>query len=337
MTHAHDEAGDIRDGSSIHPHEVRFGTPDSELDFEPYLYNRPEHLTTQRRKNPFSAGLVNKVSRRWVAVLHADHTGSEAQSLAHAPFGGIQALSGLPAEALGTLLSEAEQWCGANHLSRLTIKSPPTVYDEKQHAILQEVYEKYGFTVQNVHRNHHIRVTADAFIDKIHPCERKRLRKCLRAGFTAGQWVDPDPERVYGFLLESRKRQGYALALEYEQLRRLLVELSGSVRVFAVRDGERLTSLTVAIRVNSRILYNFCPADHLAYRQYSPAVLLNAALYEYAQSEGIELIDLGVSLDHLGLEKNSLVRFKENLGAEQSVKITYEKVFSRPSTQPRVS
>ncbi len=56
-------------------------------------------------------------------------------------------------------------------------------------------------------------------------------------------------------------------------------------------------------------------------------VLLNSYLYEYAQSEGIVLIDLGVSLDHTGREKASLMRFKENLGAERSEKVTYEKVF----------
>ena len=54
-------------------------------------------------------------------------------------------------------------------------------------------------------------------------------------------------------------------------------------------------------------------------------VLLNGYLYEYAQSAGIELIDLGVSLDHQGTEKASMMRFKENLGAEKSEKVTYEK------------
>lgn len=303
------------------------GFTEAELDFEPFLFNRPEHLATQRRRNPVSIGLWNTQTHRIGAVLHLDHTGAEAFSPILAPFSGIQATPDLPAEALTRLLEATDDWCRANKVRRLVIRTSPVAYDERQAALLKSVYGRGGFVPTHTHLNHHIQVTPTPFIDTIHSSERRRLRKCKRAGFTAEIWKNPNPAQVYAFLAESRRRQGYPLSLDFEQFRLLLTDLPYQVLVFVVKDANALISLTVGIRVSSRILYNFCPADDLDYRSYSPMVLLNCCLYEYAQRTGIALIDLGVSLDHLGHEKTSLLRFKENLGAEPSEKVTYEKVF----------
>lgn len=298
-----------------------------ELDFEPYLFNRPAHLSTQRRKNPVSIGLWNTQNQRIAAVLHLDRTGAEAFSPLMAPFGGIQSSPNIPAEALTRLLEAAEDWCRANGVGRLVIRTSPESYDERQSALLKSLYVRCGFLLVDAHVNHHIRVTPTSFGERIHPSERRRLRKCLRAGFTAEIWQNPDPVQVYAFLAESRQRQGYPLSLDFDQLRLLFTDFPHQAQVFVVKDESKIISLTVAIRVNSRILYNFCPADHLAYRSYSPMVLLNYCMYQHAQRSGIELIDLGISLDHLGHEKASLMRFKENLGAQKSVKVTYEKFY----------
>ena len=300
---------------------------DYSLSFEPYLFNRTEHLATQRRKNPVSIGLQSSEDGRIAAVLHLNLSGAEALSLPQAPFGGVQAAPDLPPEALARVLEAAENWCHTNKVGKLVIRTAPADYDEMQSARLKTVYGNGGFAPIGTLVNHHIRVTAAPFLDRIHTSERRRLRKCLRAGFTAEIWETPDPAQVYAFLTESRKRQGYPLSLDYHQLRELLTSLPRQAQVFVVKNKDQLVSLTVGIRVSATILYNFCPADNLDYRSYSPMVLLNGYLYEYAQSAGIELIDLGVSLDHLGNEKASLMRFKENLGAEKSEKVTYEKVY----------
>jgi hypothetical protein len=303
------------------------GFADHELSFDPYLFNRSEHLVTQRRKNPVSIGLRRIPDHRIAAVLHLDQRGAEALSPSQAPFGGMQAISGLSPKILACVLEASDDWCRAYKVGRIVIRTHPEAYDEGQSALLKSVYVRCGFTPTATHLNHHIPVTATSFEIKIRPSERRRLRKCVRAGFTAEIWQDPDPNQVYAFLAESRQRQRYPLSLDFAQLSLLLTQLPQQALVFVVKDQTEIVSLTVGIRVNSKILYNFCPADNLDYRSYSPMVLLNGYLYEYAQRTGIELIDLGVSLDHLGHEKASLIRFKENLGAEKSEKVTYEKVF----------
>ena len=93
----------------------------------------------------------------------------------------------------------------------------------------------------------------------------------------------------------------------------------------AVFDGPTLAALTVAVRVRPDILYNFLPADNPIYRPFSPAVLLTHGLYAHCQQAGIALLDLGVSVDDHRQPKPGLLRFKRNLGAEESVKTVWEK------------
>lgn len=303
------------------------GFADHTLNFDPYLFNRSKHLATQRRKNPVSIGLRRTQDHQIAAVLHLDQMGTEATSPALAPFGGIQAISGLSEEILTRVLEAADDWCRAYRIGRIVIKTHSEAYDQGQSALFKSVYIRGGFIPTATHMNHHIRVTTTHFEDTIRSSERRRLHKCVRAGFTAEIWQDPDPAQVYAFLAESRQRQGYPFSLDLAQLSLLLTQFPQHALVFVVKDQTEVVSLTVGIRVSTKILYNFCPADNLHYRSYSPMVLLNGYLYEYAQRTGIELIDLGVSLDHLGHEKTSLMRFKENLGAEKSEKVTYEKFF----------
>ena len=298
-----------------------------ETAFEPYLYQRAEHLSTQRPKNLISLGLWNTPNQRLDAFIHLEQAYGVAHSLPQAPFGGLQTISDISDDSLVLLLGATEQYCAEKRMQRLGINSAPVAYDQRQAALLQAVYQSCQFNVRHRYVNHHLSITSAPLAERLHPSERRRLRKCQRAGFKVGIWENPDPAQVYDFLSESRRRQGYPLSLDYDQLRLLLTHLPHLALVFVVKNKEQIISLTVGIRVSSRILYNFCPADNLDYRTYSPMVLLNCSLYEYAQSSGIELIDLGMSLDHLGNEKASLIRFKENLGAEKSEKVTYEKNF----------
>ncbi len=331
MTNEHEQASEAISQATPTGYECRLITSPADFlspGFELYLYNTTRHLATQRANQPFSIVLSDTRTQQVAALFHADLDGEAAVSLPNAPFGGLEFMDGISGEALGDLLESVEVFCRARNLSWLKVKLPPGGYDEKRFACLQEVYKGQGFEVANSFLNHHISVDNTPFVRKIHPSERKRLRKCQRAEFVAEEWENPDPARVYSFLAESRERQGYALSLDSAQLQKLLTRLPEEVKVFVVRDGAEIASLTVAIRVNRRVLYNFCPADNLDYRAFSPTVMLNCALYEYARNEGVGIIDLGVSLDHLGKEKASLVRFKENLGGRPSLKMTYQKAIA---------
>lgn len=289
------------------------------------LYSQARHLATQGPEPLVQLVLWDTPSAQALALLPFGRVGNTLVSLPRAPFGGFATAEGTPPDLLFFLLDCLKKWAAARHYTRLVIKLPAAAYDPVQVARQRHVLEAAGFAVEGSSLNLHIPVGRHAFSQIIHLSEQKRLRKCQRTGFVAEEWPHPPPDEVYDFVEESRRQQGYALTIDRPQLRQLLQELPNAARVFVVRDGAAIASLTIALRVNAHILYNFCPADNLAYRAYSPTVLLDAALYTFAQREGIRCIDLGVSLDHFGQEKASLVRFKQNLGGVGSEKVTYAK------------
>ena len=161
----------------------------------------------------------------------------------------------------------------------------------------------------------------------IHPSEKRRLKKCKISGFTSDIYEEPAIEIVYDFLQHCRAEKGYSLSINSLQLQELFIAFPKEIIVFTVKDREKIIALNVTVRISQSILYHFLSSNLSSYAQYSPAVMLTEEIYIFCQSEGISILDLGISLDHHGNEKPGLMRFKENIGGERSYKSIYEKVF----------
>ena len=161
----------------------------------------------------------------------------------------------------------------------------------------------------------------------LHHSEKRRLRKCLRAGFIFEENMAIDLLGVYEFIRESRLSRGYTLSLDWDSFQRLFHYFPDACKVFSVKDKEHCVAMTVAIVVNQQTLYNFYPASELAYQHFSPMVLLTQGLYTYCQERAIRLLDLGTAMLGPGKPNYGLMRFKQNLGAETSLKLSFEKVF----------
>ncbi|GAB4027621.1 hypothetical protein GCM10028773_59450 [Spirosoma koreense] len=58
-------------------------------------------------------------------------------------------------------------------------------------------------------------------------------------------------------------------------------------------------------------------------------VMLLDGLFVYCQQHRIQLLDLGTALDENGQPKPGLMRFKRNVGAQESPKLVFEKRFRR--------
>ena len=208
---------------------------------------------------------------------------------------------------------------------KIIIKTHPDNYDIVEHKKLFACYKLAGYQLKEIFRNHTISVTNYSFSNMISAAENRRLKKCHHAKFKVTLMENPEIVLVYDFIKANRDRLGYRLSLTLNELKNLVEIFPDEIKVFSVSDLDKLIALAVTVRVNNVILYNFLPADVPEYRQYSPIVLLMDGIYQYCQEQKISTIDLGVSLDHLGNEKPSLIRFKENIGGKECQKITWEK------------
>ena len=114
------------------------------------------------------------------------------------------------------------------------------------------------------------------------------------------------------------------MTIDFDAFVSLFQKFPDEFKVFVVKDVEEIAALSVTIKIKERIMYNFYPADSDKYLKYSPSVMLHEGLYKYAQSNHYEILDLGIATDK-GIPNLGLMRFKKNLGAQESLKLTFFK------------
>ena len=250
-----------------------------------------------------------------------------AVSPAAAPFGSVEFVQTLPDSVLSNVVDALIDEARRTGAPVLRLVNYPHCYAPEQTHRLTECLLDRGFSITATNHTAFLPVTGNPFADTIVASERRRLEKCRRAGFRFAHWCCPDIDAVVSFVAKTRRQQGYRLTLPSDRLTNLLRAFPDQFPVFVIRDGPAVVALTVAVRVRTDILYNFLPASDPDYHAYSPMVMLVDGLFGYCQHQRIQLLDLGASLDGNRQPKPGLMRFKRNLGAQESPKLTFEKRF----------
>lgn len=295
-----------------------------ETSFDLFLYNSTTHIKTQddRIINTFSLYRHNNPSA--IAIIRLVNTfESDWKSPPRAPFGSIQCCTSCNKDEISFFLECIASYILSKGGRNLIIKHYAPCYLLGNTDLIAQYYNAYALVPIDIQLNHHIPVDAKLFPEMIKPAEKRRLKKCISAEFLSGMDNHLTPESIYAFLVDCRLKKQYELSLSKDQLSELLKTFPTEALVFTVKDQNRIIALSVVIRVNRKIIYNFLTDSLPEYHIYSPAVLLTQSIYHYCQQEKIAILDLGTSVDHCGREKAGLVRFKENIGGVQGKKTTY--------------
>ena len=287
-----------------------------------FLVNTRAQLTAQSTTGCWVVDAVNEttglVDARCAFFIH----NSLAISPKHHSFGSVEFARNLPEAVLIGFLNTLEKAVETAGLSGLRLVHYPRAYAPQQTDALLLELSKRGFAIVDEQQNFHLEISEKSFVEGLHDSTRRRLSKAKRAGLVAHHWPNPDLDQVLSFLKTSRSAQGYPLAMPADSLRHWLSTTPDDYLVFAVFDHTVLAALTVAVRMRTDILYHFLPADNAAYRACSPAILLTECLYTYCQQHQFRLLDLGICVDENRHPKPNLMRFKRNLGAVETSKVT---------------
>lgn len=292
-----------------------------------FFFNNADHIG-QQSTGPFCVitalnQLTGQADARCTFFVEPDR----AVSPVAAPFGSIEFTRNLPEAVLSALIDALIDEARSTGAPMLQLVNYPHCYAPEQARRLTEQLFLHDFRVVATNPTFFLPITSNAFENTIVASERRRLQKCRRAGLQFAHWYRPDVDVVTSFLVKTRQQRGYSLTLPSDRLGYLIQTFPSQFSVFTVTDGSTLTALTVAVQVRDDILYNFLPASDPTYHAYSPMVLLTDGLFGYCQQRQIRLLDLGTSLDANHQPKPSLMRFKRNLGAQESPKLTFEKRF----------
>ncbi|MEI7581792.1 GNAT family N-acetyltransferase [Runella sp.] len=296
------------------------------LRWASWLFNTPLHVRHQEASQVYTFVLTDSLTESEAhGIFHLFVQENKGVSPYRASFGSFEVAEYVSHADFSEWLTSIELFAKNLGINALEIKHYPNCYNPARSTFIRRGLVRHGFGIIQSIDNQFIEVNETDFELGLHVSERRRLRKCMRADFRFEEWSNPPAQEVYGFIQHNRQLLGYSLSFSFEQLNRWLEVFPNHFRVFCVKDADTIASLTLAVRVGEKVLYNFCPADNLAYRTFSPSVLLNKGLYEYTKNEGVAILDLGVSVDAKGFSKPSLSRFKHNLGAKDSEKYVFHK------------
>jgi hypothetical protein len=291
-----------------------------------FLFLQARHLLNQACRPLHYFALVNAktgLSEAHFAVFIRD---GWAVSPCAASFGSVEFSEDLPDTELSRFIDMVVTYGKQLPVQGIRIVNYPDCYLPVHSQRLRALLLNAGFAMKYEELNQHLPVTSRSFIDSLHASEYRRLRKCQRAGFTTQIRKNPDIDELFAFIRKARLRKNLPLSINSKELANLLNNFSDVCPVFSVQNGDQLIAACLGIRVAPDVLYYFLPADHEDYQQFSPSVLLVNALYTYCQQQQIPLLDLGISTSQ-EIRNEGLIQFKNHLGAVQSAKFVFEKVF----------
>lgn len=293
-----------------------------------FLFNQTYYLRHQCNLPLLSFELWNAHLSQTTALVHFSIHHTQAVSPLRATFGGIEVASTLAPELLDTFLEYMHVHLAARHITTIQLINHPFAYDTQAAQQVTAALLRYGYRISCADVNYHIAITQDPIELRMHASERRRLRKCRQAGFVFAEELTPDIAAIHAFIAGARLRKGFPMSLSLEAFRQLFANMPDIYRVFTIRKGDTLAALTVTVRINEHILYNFYPADNEAFLEYSPTVMLTVELYNLARKEGYTLLDLGIATAK-GKPNYGLMRFKKNLGGDASLRLSFFKTVSQ--------
>jgi len=289
-----------------------------------FLFQQLYYLQHQQSQPCLRFDLWNERQQESLIVLHLFVSDAQAVSPWRATFGGIDTHSETTPELLDLFLHQLDLFLITQSITLVSLTQPPFAYDYCSARYVTAALLRNGYNPAIAETNYHIPVTAALLETRLHPSERRRLRKCHQARIVFREETKPNLSHMYAFIRQARLRKGFRMSLDEASFVRLFADMPKVYRIFTARQDDQIAALTVTVRINADILYNFYPADHPAFLNLSPTVLLTSELYAVAQREGYTMLDLGIATEQ-GQPNQGLMRFKSHLGGIPSLRLTFRK------------
>lgn len=286
-----------------------------------FLFNSPRHLWLQSGKNwRIYEALEEDTSAVKVRIaFHID--AGEASSPFRAPFGFLEIYRKISANELTGFFSLIEADLKNRGVRKIQIKSYPEVYD-KNFGMVDEMMKRLQYSATQ-EASSIIQVDRRPFDKKIKISERQKLRRAKQF-FSFEKVKGTYLKEIYSFIEECRNERNQSLSMSFVELKKAVLNFPRHFSLYRVHDASGTAAAAIVISVSKEILYTFYYAHARRFDKVSPVVLLMDGIYEVAQEQGIEMIDLGTSMVN-GKVNRSLLHFKKSIGAQTNRKLIFEK------------
>ncbi|MEQ8242433.1 GNAT family N-acetyltransferase [Fulvivirga sp.] len=292
------------------------------FDFEEYLFNTERHRLTQAKDGWKSFYWLDEKKKRVKASFHVHVDGSIARSPYRATFGGVDFSSNMSQKHLTVFIQSVEKFLMDINIQTFQIIMSPQHHNNSSFSKHFQALVDNGFGNLKSDLTAVIKINSNSFESRISNSARLNLKKSKNLIFSRH-----DKEQyteIYDVIKESRKERGYEISMTKSQLIKLAEQIASKTHFFGVYKNDVLVGGAVCFEVSNRVLYAFYVGHLKSFETLNPTGYLYSQVYKFCQENNFELLDLGTSAEN-GKTKFSLLEFKQSIGAEPSLKLTFSK------------
>jgi hypothetical protein len=192
----------------------------------------------------------------------------------------------------------------------------PEVF-QAQHEVLQEIGAKILYTDTSYH------IDLESWdMSVMSKGNRKKLRQCQEVDLQTTRLHRSDIGAAYELIEANRLALGVTPSVSLGQMMKMFDDMPDIYESFGTYYGQDLVAAAITVMITDKIRYVYMWADDAEYRLLSPVVALCNGIVEYSIAKGNSVLDLGTASE-FGNINEGLARFKTNLGAFATNKITY--------------
>lgn len=291
--------------------------------FDPFFFNREDFLSQQACGGRMDLGWLHEKKQALIAQVSFFSESSTAFSPCKGSFGGFNIASGIKPEDLIEFIKKCEDRLRQSGITELSIRQFPDCYAPGEAALLAYCLDYCGFRRSVTELNYHLDLH-NGFSSHLRESEPARIKAAEKAGFTFHQEEQSSAGEIYELLKLSRESQGYPVTMASAAFNDMFVQFPEQYQIFTLKISAERIAFAIVVKINSGISYCFYLGEKPEYRKHSPVAYLIWKIAEEARKDGVRMLDLGIGTDR-GKPNFGLLAFKQNMGAEASLKVSWKK------------
>ncbi|MBK6263823.1 GNAT family N-acetyltransferase [Marivirga sp. S37H4] len=198
----------------------------------------------------------------------------------------------------------------------------PPAFNQISKAIIHTITENNGF-IEKVEISNYLAIKANrTFKENIQQKRKKRkLKSLLNSNYNIKEAEPNEWESLYQQLLDWRQLKGHRNLISKEWMLKAKTAFPDAYQCLQLRDGQNLIGLVFFMRTKSNSYYIYSLITNPDFDKDNPGLLLWNALYELAQKENVQYIDMGTSMINNKINRG-LLHHKLALGSVMTKKHT---------------